>query len=661
MNNLANSHHRRGDRLEILSDIDLAIWYYRQAMSIAREDEPGRPGMLMNLSSAFATRYLHTNQPQNLDRAIEYLQIGIALTDEGHMYRCGSLGNLGCFFLLRSRHSNSRSDIVYSLESYKLASQSVGSNPNLRSKTARRWASLCVRYQPQAALEAYQVFMSLIPQVIWLGLVVEQRCSHITEISGAALEAAGVAIKFQAYGQALEWVEQGRSIVWTQQLQLRSPLDDLQAVDPPLAAEMSRVAEQLQAISIVQSDPTNLAHDQEFKELTAQRYRRLVEDWEKLVQKAQSLPNSHNFLAPKQASQLMTAAQDRTLVIIFVTEDLCGAFIILPQATDVAWTPLDTLLYQNLVKAQQYLISRTDEVTRENRKPVWVPESVSEHDSILAMLWVGIAKPILNFLGYQEVRPESKLPHVTWCTMGPLSFLPLHAAGDYTKPHCTLFDYCVSSFTPTISALLAAPPDPATFTGIALVAQESTSVLPRLPGTTQELNMVSAQTNGVRTDRLDGASATCDAVMEAMEQHSWVHLACHASQDVSNPLESAFHLSDGSLALRTISGKRITNAHLAFLSACQTATGDMVLSDEAIHLAAGMLMAGYRTVIATMWPIGDQDAPIVAEKFYEYMLKDGIPDSKKAARALHHAVGVLREQVGVAAYRRWAPFIHIGI
>ncbi|KAG8796567.1 hypothetical protein FRC12_019074 [Ceratobasidium sp. 428] len=107
--------------------------------------------------------------------------------------------------------------------------------------------------------------------------------------------------------------------------------------------------------------------------------------------------------------------------------------------------------------------------------------------------------------------------------------------------------------------------------------------------------------------------------------------------------------------------RRIANAHLAFLSACQTATGDMVLSDEAIHLAAGMLMAGYRTVIATMWPIGDQDASIVAEKFYEYMLKDGIPDSKKAARALHHAVGVLREQVGVAAYRRWAPFIHMGI
>ncbi|KAG8696659.1 hypothetical protein FRC09_008335 [Ceratobasidium sp. 395] len=354
-------------------------------------------------------------------------------------------------------------------------------------------------------------------------------------------------------------------------------------------------------------------------------------------------------------------AQDRTLVVILITKSLCGAFIILPQATDVVWTPLERLSYQNVVRAQQYLMSRTDEVTRENRKPVWVPESVSEHDSILAMLWIDIAKPILDFLGYKEAKPASELPHVTWCTTGPLSFLPLHAAGDYTQPHCTLFDYCVSSFTPSLSALLVAPPDPATFTGIALVSQESTSGLPRLPGTVQELDVVSAQASDIRTTRLDGINATCGAVIEAMEQHSWVHLACHASQNVTNPLESAFHLSDGSLALRAISGKKIANAHLAFLSACQTATGDVVLSDEAIHLAAGMLVAGYRTVIATMWPIGDQDAPIVAEKFYEYMLKDGIPDSRKAARALHHAVGVLREQVGVAAYRRWPPFIHIGI
>ncbi|KAG8796571.1 hypothetical protein FRC12_019078 [Ceratobasidium sp. 428] len=254
----------------------------------------------------------------------------------------------------------------------------------------------------------------------------------------------------------------------------------------------------------------------------------------------------------------------------------------------------------------------------------------------------------------------SELPRITWCTTGPLSFLPLHAAGDYTQPNCALFDYCISSFTPTLSALLVAPPDPTTFMGIALVAQESTLGFRRLPGTTKELDLIAAQAKDIETTRLEGPNATRDAVMEAMDQHSWVHLACHASQNTVDPVKSAFHLHDGSLSLGTISSRNMKNPHLAFLSACETATGDRSLSDEAIHLAAGMIMAGYRTVIATMWSVEDRDAPLVAEKFYEFMLKDGVPDTSNAAKALHYAVSHLRQKVGVMNYKRWAPFIHIG-
>lgn len=34
---------------------------------------------------------------------------------------------------------------------------------------------------------------------------------------------------------------------------------------------------------------------------------------------------------------------------------------------------------------------------------------------------------------------------------------------------------------------------------------------------------------------------------------------------------------------------------------------------------------------------------------------------RDAARALHEAVGKLREKVGEKAFERWAAFIHIGI
>jgi CHAT domain-containing protein len=160
---------------------------------------------------------------------------------------------------------------------------------------------------------------------------------------------------------------------------------------------------------------------------------------------------------------------------------------------------------------------------------------------------------------------------------------------------------------------------------------------------------------------MDGSRATITSVLSAMEKHSWIHLACHAKQDAKNPTESGFRLHDGILSLAMITNKTFQGKDLAFLSACETATGDEKLPDEAIHLAAGMLMAGYRSVIATMWSIKDQDAPLVAEKVYAKLLKDGKLDSTGVARGLHSAVGHLRAKVGEEAFERWVPYIHIGV
>jgi CHAT domain-containing protein len=146
-----------------------------------------------------------------------------------------------------------------------------------------------------------------------------------------------------------------------------------------------------------------------------------------------------------------------------------------------------------------------------------------------------------------------------------------------------------------------------------------------------------------------------------MEANSWVHLACHAVQDTVEPTKSAFCLHDGHLELSTIITKSFAFADFAFLSACQTATGDEKLSEEAVHLAAGLMLAGYRGVIATMWSIKDKDAPVVAGHVYSDLFNDAEPDSTKAALALHNAVKFLRKQQGDEDFLSWVPFIHVGI
>lgn len=259
--------------------------------------------------------------------------------------------------------------------------------------------------------------------------------------------------------------------------------------------------------------------------------------------------------------------------------------------------------------------------------------------------------------------PTGQLPRVTWCTTGLLSLLPIHAAGCYSRdsPDKRVFNYVVSSYTPTLSALLVPPPSSTAFNGLVSVAQPSTPGQSLLSGTLDELVHITRYTHGLGHTHLKGRQGTIGSVLHALENHSWVHLACHASQDTREPLKSAFHLQDGPLELSTIMQKPLKHAQFAFLSACQTATGDEGLPDEAIHLAAGMLMAGFKSVIATMWSIRDKDAPVVADKVYAHMLEGGVPDCSKAARALHKATQSLRDKIGEREFSAWVPYIHMGL
>ena len=145
-----------------------------------------------------------------------------------------------------------------------------------------------------------------------------------------------------------------------------------------------------------------------------------------------------------------------------------------------------------------------------------------------------------------------------------------------------------------------------------------------------------------------------------MEEYSFVHFACHGEQNAGDPTQSALLLSHGAhLTLGDIIKLKLPHAQLAFLSACQTATGDTKLPEEYVHLAAGMLVAGYQSVIATMWSIQDEDGPVIAEEFYKYLWKDKKPDVKQSAYALHHAVEKLRIQS--TSFLQWVPFIHMGV
>jgi hypothetical protein len=86
-----------------------------------------------------------------------------------------------------------------------------------------------------------------------------------------------------------------------------------------------------------------------------------------------------------------------------------------------------------------------------------------------------------------------------------------------------------------------------------------------------------------------------------LPQATVLHLACHGVQSPSSPLDGAFLLKDRPLPIAEIMQMRLPNAFLAYLSACETAKGDEQHPDQTIHLAAAMLFAGFKSVVATLW------------------------------------------------------------
>lgn len=247
--------------------------------------------------------------------------------------------------------------------------------------------------------------------------------------------------------------------------------------------------------------------------------------------------------------------------------------------------------------------------------------------------------------------------------------MPLHAAGMYNKRESPkVFNHVVSSYTPNLTILEEAHRrEASTFRGILAISQPHTPNHGRLPGTITEIQRIKLCIGEDKLKWLNAESATIEAVLSAMKEYSWLHLACHGVQDIVKPTQSAFALHDGNLDLETIISNDLKSTEVAFLSACQTATGDQQRPEEAVHLAAGMLVTGYRTVFATMWSIVDADAPLISENVYAHLLEDIIVGDGEgrtvldAAHALHRSVETLRQHVGEADFVRWVPFVHFGV
>src|ERR1700761_5735286 len=151
------------------------------------------------------------------------------------------------------------------------------------------------------------------------------------------------------------------------------------------------------------------------------------------------------------------------------------------------------------------------------------------------------------------MQRSNRLPRMWWCPTGRFAFLPIHAAGIYEKDkgEC-LSDYVISSYTPTLAALLGRPlaaTSGTSFKMTTIIVPNAPQCSP-LPGTSEELAQIEEviPTQWITTlNSPNGSDVTAH-----LKQSAIVHFACHGVQDSKSPLDSGLMLADGRLKLSTI-------------------------------------------------------------------------------------------------------------
>jgi hypothetical protein len=126
---------------------------------------------------------------------------------------------------------------------------------------------------------------------------------------------------------------------------------------------------------------------------------------------------------------------------------------------------------------------------------------------------------------------------------------------------------------------------------------------------------------------LADGSATADAVLEAIDGASLVHVAAHGTFRADSPLFSAIELDDGPLTVYDF--ERLKRApHRMVLSSCSSALGGPSGADELVGLVSALVALGSAGVVASVVPVSDPaTVPLMLRLHQQLRAGDGLAEA----------------------------------
>ncbi|KAH7184602.1 CHAT domain-containing protein [Fusarium flagelliforme] len=699
LNNISAALTALYERTGSPADLDAAIRYGRESLEVTPKDEPGLGLALSNMAMALSDRSRASGSLEDLDEAVYYARLAVDATPEDDPARHVQFHNLAS--VLHKKYTRSFGDITLLNETIDMSRKAIADvsedHPDFNTYRNRLASALdnrhtalrrevanatinsgegsalsltpeigelfVTRYTPLRIEEDMEKAVENI-QLAILPLCPEYKQAY--EIGRAALDmvpmlaayllshAAGLAANT---AEALSILEQGH-------------IKELRNVFPNLAEEFVRLRDELDS-----STGSNVTEkDSSTYGVQGRRRRDAGKAFDGLLVQIRENPGFEDFLGPLTTNQMLSAAD-------------CGPVVVLNSS----WMGVDAIIIQ-----EDHLMSFVFPEVKDFQTLQFMPEHEYGSVQALEILWNAFMSNILDHLGFTETPEDGQdWPHVWWVPTGPLSRLPIHAAGLHLeRSGKTVMDRVICSYAPSVKALVHGRRRQEIRKGPAqalLVAMENTQSQAPLPKAKEEVELVSNICESMSVTPVIAGSDKKEA-LEHLRSSKIFHFAGHGHTDRSNPSKSHLCFSNASDPL-TVANLLELNLHeespfLAYLSACSTGrVQDEQFIDESIHLISACQLAGFRHIIGTLWKVQDEHCVDVARITYETIREGGMTDDS-VCRGLHRATRAMRdiwldsmEEDGNSALRGedrkardiipceedepapayWVPYVHFGI
>ncbi|KAF8980403.1 CHAT domain-containing protein [Cyathus striatus] len=682
LNNLAGGLSQRFSISGNADDLEAALSLQEEALQIDRSENQVS---IYNYAQLLSKKYQKFGNFDDLNHAISMYQEALNTVFKDSSFRAQCMLCLGIALITRFEYLQPDKEGFEEIIALFAELSSMTTQFTIAFRGAQIWATFASKYDYYGmASKAYRAAINLLPLLVPITFEASSRTRNLFHLKvGFVANAAAQSIHaMKSYSAAIELLEAGRSVFWSQAINSSPDINHLLSVAPDLGRQLQSYSKELTKKG---EDALNTESDyyiSEFKvnKRNVSNLKALQDNWLHTLGQIRGIQGFEDFLKPLSISKLSVAKSQGIIVILNVTEIKCDALIMTPQENDilhVQFPDINLHIINAIAELLRYVVgSGNRDSSNINihidslgkfvklNMPVSFPRYGKKWNfrsnemsltflfpAILKFIWDNIALPIIQALKLQK---STCPPRLWWCPTGPFTFLPLHAAGNYIDgsihPEDSLSNYVISSYTSTVTALLSERVKMGTedISEFKLVGVADTKNLFKTEEEIQKIQQYIPLKHIVEL----GTRYNPPASIEEVD---------------GDPLQSGLQLGNGEyLNMAKIMQLSIPNASLAFLSACETAMGDEKLPDEALHIGTSLVFAGFKSIIATLWKIEDEDGPIIADIFYKNLFKHvdftSVPvkgfDPTNSAESLHYAVKQMQE-CGIPPHR-WAPFIHIG-